>query len=82
MIDTLSALDSIQVPGTIRELPYQWAATDDWKDGVMRPDTSGQHSDSRTERDEQPQYQLDSDRLAAEASLADGGCPGCYFPAQ
>ena len=37
MIDTLSALDSIQAPGTIRDLPYRWQETDDWKDSVMRP---------------------------------------------
>ena len=29
MIDTLSALDSIQAPGTIRDLPYRWQETDD-----------------------------------------------------
>ncbi|MCZ6710328.1 MAG: selenoprotein B, partial [Gammaproteobacteria bacterium] len=28
MIDTLSALDSIQVPGTIRELGYEWSDDD------------------------------------------------------
>jgi hypothetical protein len=77
MIDTLSALDSIQVPGTIRTLDYRWAETDDWKDGVMRPDGGGSHSDDRTERDDQPQYQLESDRLAV---AREDGCPGCFFP--
>ncbi len=36
MIDTLSALDTIQVPGTIRTLPYSWADSDAWKDKVKR----------------------------------------------
>jgi len=80
MIDTLSALDSIQVPGTIRTLPYRWADSDDWKDSVMRPDGSGSHSDARTARDETPQYQNPEDRDAAESALATTGCPGCYFP--
>lgn len=77
MIDTLSALDSIQAPGTIRTLDYRWAENDDWKDRVMRPDRSGTHSDDRTERDDRPQYQLEADRLAV---TSESDCPGCYFP--
>lgn len=81
MIDTLSALDSIQVPGTIRELPYQWASDDAWKDRVMRPDpdSSASHSDERVARVESPQYQSDDDRVAALAALADGECKTCIF---
>lgn len=80
MIDTLSALDSIQRPGMIRELPYRWADTDDWKDGVMRPGATGGHQDDRTARADTPQYQRDADREAAEAALAAGGCPTCFYP--
>ncbi|MGE0623270.1 MAG: hypothetical protein AB7I04_23365 [Pseudomonadales bacterium] len=76
MIDTLSALDSIQAPGTIRTLPYRWADTDDWKDSVMRPDAKGRHNDDRTARDDTPQYEREADKPAAEAA----GCPDCYFP--
>ena len=81
MIDTLSALDSIQVPGTIRQLPYRWAANDTWKDSVMRPSpgSSSEHSDNRVARHEQPQYQTDDDRLAAEVASASGSCAGCIF---
>ena len=79
MIDTLSALDTIGVPGTIRELAYAWATTDDWKASVMRPDSSGRHADARTDRNDEPQYQLNSDRQAAEAVLASGGCSTCYL---
>ncbi len=81
MIDTLSALDSIQVPGTIRELPYQWSDDDAWKDLVMRPDpnSSDGHNDSRIERVATAQYQCDADRAAAEATLAKGGCSTCVF---
>ena len=76
MIDTLSALDSIQVPGTIRDLPYRWQETDEWKDSVMRPDASGEHNDSRTQRDESPQYQSEADRAAVGNEAR---CPGCFF---
>lgn len=76
MIDTLSALDSIQVPGTVRTLPYRWADTDDWKDRVMRPDPTGRHSDDRTARTDEPQYEREADRAAAAAA----DCPGCFFP--
>jgi hypothetical protein len=81
MIDTLSALDSIQVPGTIRELPYRWASDDAWKDRVMRPDpaSSGKQTDERVARVETPQYQSEDDRVAALATLADGGCKTCVF---
>ena len=80
MIDTLSALDSIQVPGTIRELPYQWSDDDAWKDLVMRPDpNSDGHNDSRIERVATAQYQCDADRAAAEATLSEGGCSTCVF---
>lgn len=80
MIDTLSALDSIQQPGTIRILPYRWAESDDWKDGVMRPGPKGDHQDDRTGRADRPQYQLDADREAAEKALAAGGCTTCFYP--
>ena len=78
--DTLEALESIDTPGTIRRLPYRWADDDAWKDRVMRPDPSGSTGDDRTERHPEPQYQCDEDRVAAEAELALGGCPGCVFP--
>lgn len=81
MIDTLSALDSIQVPGTIRELPYQWSVDDAWKDLAMRPDPdrSAGHSDNRIERVASAQYQCDADRAAAEVTLSEGGCSTCVF---
>ncbi len=81
MIDTLSALDSIQVPGTIRVLPYQWSDDDAWKDRVMRSGgkSDGKQRDDRVQRFPEPQYQLPEDRLAAEAQLARNGCPSCVW---
>lgn len=77
MIDTLSALDSIQVPGTICTLPYRWTDNDDWKDRVMRPDPTGSHNDDRVERRDGPQYERPADGTAAELA---NGCPTCFYP--
>lgn len=81
MIDTLSAFESIQVPGTIRELPYQWSDDDAWKDHALQrgPKIDGHHSDHRVERFTEPQYQLAEDRAAAKAELAKNGCPSCVW---
>ncbi|MCZ6853681.1 MAG: hypothetical protein O7G86_07160 [Gammaproteobacteria bacterium] len=81
MIDTLSALDTIQVPGTIRTLPYRWADSDAWKDTVMRSDSKQiEHADDRVERTTDPQYQLEADAQAAELNLARNGCSDCIWP--
>ena len=79
MIDTLSALDGILTPGTIRELPYEWSPDDSWKDRAMRPKPGSGHSDDRVERYDTPQYQTTDDQDAAEAELAAGECPGCVW---
>ncbi len=80
MIDTLSALDTIQVPGTIRTLPYRWADSDAWKDKVMRPGSDKtEHADDRVERGPEPQYQFQEDREAAELNLATQGCADCIW---
>jgi D-proline reductase (dithiol) PrdB len=76
MIDTLSALDEIQVPGTIRTLAYQWAGDDGWKDTAMRAKPGSAGADNRLPRNTIPQYQFEADELAAVAA---GGCPTCVF---
>ena len=78
--DTLDALVAIDVPGTIRRLPYRWSEDDAWKDGVMRPGPGGSTEDDRVKRHPDPQYQNDEDRIAAEAAFARDGCPTCVFP--
>lgn len=82
MIDTLSALDSIQVPGTIRELDYEWSSDDTWKDFAMRPKPGGNQSDNRIGRFPDPQYQLQEDEAAARRNLAEDGCPSCVWLAE
>lgn len=86
MIDTLSAFDSISVPGEIRQLPYEWSADHSWKERVMRPqpDTDQERmdepdrtgADDRLARTDEPQYQLPADRRRVIDPRA---CPGCVF---
>jgi hypothetical protein len=79
MRDALAVFETLTQPGVVT-LPYQWAADDAWKDGVMRPRApGGAPDDARVERVAQPQYQNDSDRAAAEAALAGGGCATCIW---
>ena len=77
LIDALAALDELSEPGSVKHLPYRWRDDDAWKDRVMRPDLDKQaskHDDDRVERFDTPQWQLDGDRLAAEAA---GECETC-----
>ena len=78
--EALEALATIDTPGTIRRLPYRWSEDDTWKDGVRRPHAGESIADDRVKRLPDPQYQDDEDRIAAEAALEQGGCPGCVFP--
>lgn len=75
----LTAFESIQSPGEIQHLPYQWQTDHSWKDRVMRPRTGGtvrsdKHQDDRIGRHAEPQYQTEED-----ARLADENCPSCVF---
>ena len=73
----LAAFETMETPGSVQTLPFDWADDDAWKDSVMRPQVAGsggdggdggEHRDDRSERSAEPQYQLDSDRVAAESS--------------
>ena len=77
----LERLATASQAGEIVDLPYRWAADDDWKDRVMRPAPKGEentnaraHADDRIERFPTPQYQMESDRPADEAD-----CDTCVF---
>lgn len=74
-------LEQAETPGEVRALDLRWAATDDWKDGVMRPKPAkggaeAEAEDDRAERTDVPQYQFEADREAVEPS-----CPTCFVPA-
>jgi hypothetical protein len=66
----LSAFETIETSGTLLELPFRWAESDDWKDSVMRPRgvSDGAHRDDRASRSLEPQYQTEQDRLMAEGT--------------
>ena len=88
MRDTLAAFASIDAPGTIIDLEYEWRADDSWKDRVMRPEpqeasasrndggssADGGHEDDRVERFDTPQYQNEADAQAAQQP-----CSTCVF---
>lgn len=69
----LSALVTVEEPGTIIDLPYRWSKDDLWK----RPVDPSQETDARAPRDSTPQYQDEEDRLLAEAIHAAGSCHCC-----
>ena len=61
--DGLDALASITEPGTIVDLPYQWEQDGDWKNAE-----NNDKSDTRSPRGDEPVYQTDADRIAAEGA--------------
>jgi hypothetical protein len=66
MIETLSAFETIQTPGSIKILPFEWSADHSWKHA------GAGESDNRTERSAEPQYQTEDDKTAAsEGKLAE-----------
>lgn len=81
MSDALTALETITEPGTIVDLPYRWAATDEWKDGVFvpeeTPDGEIRWADDRAERYDSPQYQTPADGRQADERHADQECLVC-----
>jgi len=82
VLDALHAFETLEEPGGVISLPYEWEEDDAWKDGVMRPDPDAESDravDDRTSRHGSPQYQTEDDRVRAEAALAAGGCKSCVF---
>ena len=59
--DALAAFELITRPGEIVQLDYRWSDNDAWKKEASN--TKG--SDTRSPRDSTPQYQTDTDRIAA-----------------
>jgi hypothetical protein len=66
MIETLSAFETIQTPGSIKMLPFEWSPDHSWKHA------GAGEGDNRTERTAEPQYQTEDDKAAAsEGKLAE-----------
>ena len=78
---TLAAFEHLDAPGTIVDLPFPWAANDDWKDRVMRPrpSSAGREAaaDDRIGRHPTPQYQATTDADAAATSHRGADCAVC-----
>ena len=61
--DGLNALASITEPGTIIDLPYTWEQDTGWKTAE-----NDDKSDTRSPRGDEPVYQSEADRIAAEGA--------------
>ena len=82
LLDALQAFETLEEPGGVVTLPYEWQEDDAWKDQLTRPDPDADEvarDDDRTSRHDTPQYQTEDDRVRAEAALAEGGCETCVF---
>ena len=82
LLDALQAFETLEEPGGVVTLPYEWQEDDAWKDQLTRPDPDADddgRADDRTSRHDTPQYQTEDDRVRAEAALAEGGCETCVF---
>ena len=75
---TLSAFENASTPGEIVELGFPWSDSEAWKADVVKSySVSGDGSgDNRSERNPEPQYQCEQDRVVAERQLP---CETCVF---
>ena len=64
--DALNAFESITTPGAIERLNYRWSDSDAWR--TQENDT--EKGDVRAPRGTEPQYQTETDRIAAEMNVA------------
>ena len=66
MIQTLTAFETMRMPGAIEMLPFEWSADHSWKHA------GAGETDNRTPRTEEPTYQTEDDKsAAAEGKLSD-----------
>lgn len=61
----LKSFDEIETAETIHHLDLSWGSDESWKQDA----TDASSGDQRQPRDTTPRYQLEADRLAAEARL-------------
>ena len=60
--DALNAFEAIRTPGVIKHLSYRWSDNESWK--IQEANT--EQGDARAPRGTEPQYQTETDRIAAE----------------
>jgi len=61
LLEALEAFTSLEEPGSIKILPFQWSEDLTWKATAQMGD------DDRLSRHDTPQYQTEEDRLRAES---------------
>ena len=74
LVQALDGFNSMTAPGSITMLPFRWSDEDEWKPTAMMT------GDTRTPRNETPQYQNEEDRLRTEANNP-GACAVCEISA-
>ena len=74
LVQALEGFTSMTVPGSVKILPFCWSEEDEWKHTAMM------NGDSRTPRNEIPQYQTEEDRCRAEENNP-AACPVCAISA-
>ena len=60
LVEALSSLETMTVPGSMKELPFRWSEDEVWKAKAFA------EGDDRTPRHDTPQYQDEEDRRRAE----------------
>lgn len=83
LAEALGLFESLDAPGSIVPLPFEWSDNDSWKqsrDSSTSGEEEGAGGDARTARDRTPQYQDERDQRLAEEALASIGCATCIFP--
>ncbi|MFQ5558340.1 MAG: hypothetical protein ACE5GB_12650 [Acidimicrobiales bacterium] len=79
----LEGFERIDRPGSIIDLPFNWADDDSWKSSVMVVGSGRDDhdhittADDRRPRHDTPQYQCEDDANAARRSHADRSCLVC-----
>ena len=68
--DALSSFESMEVPGSVRMLPYRWSEDESWKGKAFAG------GEERLPRLDTPQYQDEEDRRRAEGGDSPA-CPAC-----
>jgi hypothetical protein len=71
MIETLTAFETMRTPGSIKLLPFEWSADHSWKHA------GAGEGDNRSARTEEPTYQTDEDKAAAEEGKLAEECIVC-----
>ena len=71
LVEALDAFTSLNKPGSVKILPFQWSQDSAWKEAAMVG-----KEDDRMPRYDTPQYQCEEDRCRADESAVDACTTG------